>query len=619
MPPEAGRPMAEQDFRARPTPRRSRPVRLADRLWRLGAFVPAFALTTSLIAGITDWFGSGGVTALEGTVIVLVALTFIWVSLSVTTVGLGLIRRLLTRGRVVPRAPLAGPPQDVALLIPIYNETPAAVFGNARAMLQDLADDPLPHRYSLYILSDTQDPLIALQEERGFANLHATCPPGLAVNYRRRSENTDRKVGNLNDWITHWGGAHDAMVVLDADSLMSGQAISHLVAEMAADEDAGLIQSFPRLIGAETLFGRMQQFSNAVYGWLLAEGLAVWSLREGNYWGHNAIIRTSAFAESARLPYLKGRGGREDLILSHDFIEAGMLRRAGWSVRFLPQDAGSYEEAPQTLVDYALRDRRWCQGNLQHLRLLTARGFHPVSRLHLLQGAFAFLMSPLWLALIVIWSLVGAMEPATAPYFTAANPLFPVWPEVAAISGWTYLAFIYGMLLFPKIVGTIALSMQRETRKSYGGRWRLFGSALFEILCSIIYAPVLMMQQAIAVSLAFLGKSKSWAPQSRGTTGYSWAALVRFHAIETVFGIALASFIVTGLASLWLAPIAISLALSVPLSRASAWRVNDLKAAALRLDAPQDLNVPNIVSLAQVERARMAAHLSEPQSAIAAE
>ncbi|MEO0699993.1 MAG: glucans biosynthesis glucosyltransferase MdoH, partial [Pseudomonadota bacterium] len=330
---------------------------------------------------------------MEAIVVILVAFTFIWVALSVTAVTLGAIAHARRTSCDIKRTDrYAG--QHVALLVPIYNEVASDVFGNALAMLHDLEAGPQRDHFSLFIISDTQDTEIAAQEERAFWALRESARASVAVYYRRRSANTDKKVGNITDWVENWGAGYDAMVVMDADSLMSSSAICRLADELYADPDAGLIQSFPSVIGAESLFGRLQQFSNAVYGWLLAEGFAVWCQREGNYWGHNAIIRLRAFADSAHLPYLRNRRGREDLILSHDFVEAGLMRRAGWGVRFLPLTHGSYEEAPQTLIDYALRDRRWCQGNLQHLRLLTARGFHPVSRFHLLQGAFAFLLSP---------------------------------------------------------------------------------------------------------------------------------------------------------------------------------------------------------------------------------
>ncbi len=618
MPGRAPLPLQVQDFGVSPTPRARRRASVTDWLWRFGAFAPACALTVSLIIGLTDWFALGGVTLLETAVIVLVGLTFIWVSLSVSTVTLGLIRRALGTPAQSARIGQA-PRMKVALLMPIYNETTAEVFGNAHAMLKDLAARRDGHTYSLFILSDTNTPLIGEQEERAYFALRAACPEGVQVHYRRRSENTDKKVGNIADWVGNWGAAYDTMLVLDADSLMSGAAIGHLAQEMADDPDAGLLQSYPVLIGAETLFGRMQQFSSTVYGWLLAEGVAIWSLDEGNYWGHNAIIRTRAFAESAQLPYLRGRGGRQDLIFSHDFIEAGLLRRAGWAVRFLPQVGGSFEETPQTLIDYALRDRRWCRGNMQHLRLLTARGFHPLTRFHLLQGAMAFLLSPAWLALIVIWSMLGIMMPESTVYFTASNPLMPVWPTVSEVSGWVYLAVIYGMLLLPKLAGIAMLSLRRRTRGSYGSLGRFIATASFEILCSVIFAPILMVQQSIAVFQSVTGRAWAWAPQSRGSDSYGWLHSLWFHKVEMILGAALLSAIWVGYASVWLVLIGLSLFLAAPLSKLSAVRVSRFAPSVFRLDAPNSLREPRIFRSARDERARMRDLLEQNPEAMAAE
>ena len=443
-------------------------------------------------------------------------------------------------------------------------------------MLKELHQGPNKDRYSLFILSDTRDPEIAEHERRAYYALRADAPDGIDVFYRQRAQNTDKKVGNLTQWIENWGAAYDAMVVLDADSLMSGAAIRQLAHELAADPEAGLIQSFPSLIGARTLFGRMQQFSNAVYGWLLAEGLAVWSQSESNYWGHNAIIRTRAFADSARLPYLRGLRGQERLILSHDFVEAGMLRRAGWGVRFLPRSGGSYEETPQTLIDYAMRDRRWCQGNM-----------------------------PAWFALILIWAMVGTMPPESISYFSAANPLQPVWPQTEGVNGLTYLAIIYAMLLMPKITATIALGLRDRTRNDYGGWLPFAGTALFEIICSILYAPILMVQQTIAGIFACLGRSGSWSPQNREGENYTWTQTLRFHWIETLCGFAMTAGILSGSISLWLCPIAFSLTLAVPLSKLSGVRISAALPRPFRLDSPQSLREPRVVRNARAERAWM--------------
>ncbi|PJI84262.1 membrane glycosyltransferase [Yoonia maricola] len=607
MPPQSPLTMAEQDFARLPSPQTTPPeMTRKDRLWRTAAFAPALLMTLMLTFAIADWLSRGGLNVLEILVVALVAMTFVWVSLSVSTVVLGVANRVFYPcfSRHSSRR---GAAQDIALLMPIYNEVPWEVFGNASAMLKELAQGQCKDRYTLFVLSDTTDPAIAEQERKAFMTLQAEAVPGFDVYYRRRAQNTDKKTGNLTDWIQNWGARYEAMLVLDADSLMSGAAIRQLAHELSADPEAGLIQSFPHLIGAETLFGRMQQFSNAVYGWLLAEGLAVWSQSEGNYWGHNAIIRTRAFADSARLPYMRGTRGRRDLILSHDFVEAGMLRRAGWAVRFLPRAGGSFEETPQTLIDYALRDRRWCQGNLQHLRILNARGFHPISRFHLLQGAVAFLLSPAWFIVILIWSAIWAIPEETVSYFSSANPLQPVWPTAEPIDGLVVLTFIYTMLLMPKIIGTFALGVRGRTRTDYGGWPTLAGTALIEVLLSILYAPVMMVQQTIAVIYALCGWSRAWVPQNRSRTGYSWAEVFRFHIVETVTGTAMVAGIVLGGVSLWLAPIAFSLVLAAPLSKLSGMRVSDLAYRVLRLDSPQNLREPRVVRRARDERARLKA------------
>ncbi|MEM8576909.1 MAG: glucans biosynthesis glucosyltransferase MdoH, partial [Pseudomonadota bacterium] len=486
-------------------------------------------------------------------------------------------------------------PMDIALLVPIYNEAAWDVFGNAAAMLDDLRAHGGAHRYTLFILSDSQDPDIAAAEEAAFAALSARHG---AVFYRRRAANTDKKVGNISDWVRGWGAAHEAMLVLDADSLMTGRAIRALADEMAADPGAGLIQSFPRLISARTVFARVQQFAGLAYGWLLAEGLARWSQTEGNYWGHNAIIRTRAFAAAAGLPRVGGR-----LILSHDFVEASLLRRAGWSVRFVPQITGSFEETPGTLIDYALRDRRWCRGNLQHLKLLGTRGLHGVSRFHLFQGAAAYLMSPAWLLLLVFWTLLGVdAEANVVAYFSEANPLFPNWPpEMTHLDSAVFLVIMYAMLLVPKLTSALAIALRPGAVRLFGGRGAFAAAVGTEIVLAVAYAPILMIQQSGAVLRALLRRPEGWAPQRRQAAAYPLRALLAFHWVESVLGAGLFALIAAGLVSWWLLPIAASLALAVPLSALSAVDVSR-GPRGLRMDTPLSLREPQIVRAARTAR-----------------
>lgn len=601
MPNRAPLSMQVQDF-SRPPARRASVTQPRSLTWRLAVFGPALIGTGLLMYGLYGWLAGAGMTWLEWALLSMIGATFVWVTLSVSTVGVA-IAGLLARQRADERAPDAVRPLDVALLVPVYNEVPWDVFGNATAMLADLHRRAGPHRYTLFILSDTRDDAIAAQEVRAFAQLRAEAPASMPVYYRRRAANTDKKVGNLVDWITGWGAAYEGMVVLDADSLMTGRAIDRLASELSADPDAGLIQTFPMLIGANTLFARIQQFSNIAYGWLLAEGLALWARNEGNYWGHNAIIRTRAFAESAGLPHLTA-GGRDDLILSHDFVEAGLLRRAGWRVRFLPRVTGSFEETPGTLIDYVVRDRRWCRGNLQHLRLLGTAGLHPVSRFHLFHGAVAYLLSPAWFVLLVIWSLLGKdADTNVVRYFNQANPFFPDWPPAMShIDSAVFLVIMYAMLLTPKVAGAGIIAFTPKAVAVFGGKGAFIGSFLVEVALSVAYAPILMIQQTKAVLNAAFTRSEPWAPQERGAKGYPLRTLISFHWLETLLGLLLLSGLVAGLISLWLVPIVFSLVMAVPLSALSSVNLAGLTRRGFRMDSPNTLREPAIV--AQARRAR---------------
>lgn len=599
MPPAAPLAMPEQDFSTAPPA----PLVVAEDarspFWRWAVFAPAVITTAVMIWALHGLFETGGMSALEYVLLTLIGLTFVWVTLSVSTVTVGLVGRFDR----VEKTPVA-PPLDVALLVPVYNETPWDVFGNAEAMLTDLARQKGGHRYTLFVLSDTRDDAIAAQEWRAFCDLAASAP--FPVHYRRRTENTDRKVGNLLDWITGWGAAYEAMLVLDADSLMTGRAIDKLACELAGDPGTGLVQSFPQLIGAGTLFARMQQFSNVAYGWLLAEGLAHWARSEGNYWGHNAIIRTRAFASSAGLPHLRSLTGRKDLILSHDFVEASLLRRSGWRVRFLPRVSGSFEETPGTLIDYVQRDNRWCRGNLQHLRLLATRGLHPVSRFHLFQGAAAYLMSPAWFVLLVFWALLGRdSQTNVIVYFNEANPLFPNWPPAMThIDSAIFLVVMYAMLLAPKMTSAAIIIAHAKAVRLFGGR-RAFGTAvLLELALSVAYAPIMMVQQTRAVLRSVFGRGNGWQPQQRSAQAYPLGTLLKFHWMETLLGIMLLAGLSGGLVSWWLFPIMASLLLAVPLSALSA-----TSSAMLRLDNPLTLREPSIVGQARTARAGLRARI----------
>jgi membrane glycosyltransferase len=517
------------------------------------------------------------------------------------------------------RAPKANVALNVAVLSPIYNESPSHVFGNVAAMIEQLRNTPSHHRYSFFLLSDTQDPAIAALEGEAMLHLRAQMRLDIPVYYRRRRANTDRKTGNLAQWIQNWGGDFDAMLVFDADSLMSAEGIHALTDTLAADSTLGLVQSSPRLIGSDTLFGRMQQFSSAAFGHFPALGEAFWSDREANYHGHNAIMRTEAFATCAGLAYLQDRKGRKTLIFWHDFVEASLLRRAGWGVRMVPTLDPTYEETPTTLIDYVLRDRRWCQGNMQHLRIMWSRGFHSVSRFLLGQNALTYLMSPLWFSLVIIGAVLGTSDGGgVLAFITGTAAADAISFAVLESSGLWLLALVYALLIAPKAVETLRVVSQANLVQSFKGRLVFVAGAFLELLGSMAIAPVLMVQQTRAIIGIVIGKHESWGPQKRYAAQYDLATVLRFHWMETLIGAVLTVGMISGVASLWLLPIAISLIGAVGLSVLSGWKMSG-KIVGL-FTTPFESKEPAIVSLARDHQNRIeTAPYHHPQPRMAAE
>ena len=515
-------------------------------------------LTLPLCATLAlGWIGLGWFTVdghLAATEAVLVAVTvfaFYWVVLSVATAALGLLWR--PRPQVQALHGLS-----VAILFPMYAEPAASTIGTAVTLLASLTGKGR-HRFSLHVLSDTRDP-VAAEAERAAINAARLAHPGLALHYRRRATNTDYKSGNIRDWVTTRGQNHDAMLILDADSVMGAASVQLMADRMAVEPGLGLIQTVPRVLEGHTLWQRMQSFASEVYGTNLGRGFALWTGAEGNFLGHNALVRTRAFAASAGLPHLPGRAPLGGVILSHDFVEAALIRRAGWGVRMLPEASASYEATPETLPGYLRRDRRWCQGNMQHLRLLATPGLHIVSRFHMLQGAMAYLASVWWLALLTLWAFSGPGSALHDPFL--ANPLMPVWPDLPPVSQ-TALSMTVGlMLLGPKLLGIAAHLRDRKLRLQQLPGFA--ASVLIEVALSVLLAPALMVHQVRAVLRTLAGFDSGWVPHLTGRPGFG--TLLRFHLTETALGAVLLGLCAVGQVDLWLLPVAGSLAMTSLLS-----------------------------------------------------
>ena len=498
------------------------------------------------------WFAlDGRLTLAEGALVGVTSFAFFWVVISVGTATLG----LFWRPRPLVR-PLHG--LKIAILLPMYGEPAEETVGNAVRLLAGLPGTGR-HSFALQVLSDTRAPAAAALEEAAVATarrLH----PGLTITYRRRAQNTDYKSGNIRDWVQTGGHAFDAMLILDADSVMGPETVLQMADTLAQEPGLGLIQTVPRVSPGHTVWQGLQSFASEVYGVNIGRGFAMWTGAEGNFLGHNALVRVRAFATSAGLPHLPGRAPRGGVILSHDFVEAALLRRAGWGVRMMPEAEDSFEDTPETLIGYLRRDRRWCQGNLQHVRLLLTPGLHPLSRFHLLQGAMAYLASVWWLALLILWALPG--QGGAMPDIFAGNPLLPTWPTLPPLTQATIAGLVGLMLMAPKILGVVS-HMRRHglpLAKAPG----FAGLVLGEAVLSALLAPALMVHQVRAVLRALWGLDGGWMPHVAGRSDLR--TLLRFHAAETGLGLALVALALAGQLSLWLLPVVISLCLTVPLA-----------------------------------------------------
>jgi membrane glycosyltransferase len=541
----------------------------------------------------------GGVTILEWNILVLFVLLFAWIALSFMSAIAGffvLLFRKKDELGIDTRAALPAIKCRTAMLLPTYNEDPYRVLARLQAIQESVEETGCASRFDWFVLSDTTDPAIWIAEEKCFLRLRHEIGQAARIFYRHRPENTARKSGNIEDWVKRFGSDYECMLILDADSLMTGDTIVRLVAAMENHRQVALIQTLPVVVNARTSFARWQQFAGRLYGPLIAAGIAWWHGSEGNYWGHNAIIRVRAFAECAGLPELRGRKPFGGHILSHDFIEAALMRRGGWAIHMAPTLGGSYEECPPSLLDFAARDRRWCQGNLQHLAVLPARGFHWVSRLHLMTGIGSYLTAPLWLAFLVLGILVSLQAQFVRPeYFPKGFSLFPTWPaQDPILAAWVFVGTM-GMLILPKLLAYIVMLTRREERKKFGGGFRVLAGIVAETFLSGLTAPVMMIFQSSAVGGILLGRDAGWQVQRRDDGAVSREDTLRKYSVPTLFGVAMAisAYAVSLPLLLWMMPVILGLLLAIPLAMLSSSA--RARSASSLFKTPEETSPPQVL------------------------
>ena len=484
-----------------------------------------------------------------------------------------------------------------AILAPTYNEAPGPLFARLEAIWLSLEAIGRQDAFDIFVLSDTTDPVVAREERRHFLRTRRHLGGAGSLFYRRRRENIDRKSGNIADWVRRFGGDYDFMVVLDADSLMEGDTLVRLASAMEKRPSVGLIQTTPVVIGRHSLFGRTEQFASRLYGPFLARGIAWWSGAQSNYWGHNAILRVRAFAAGAGLPHLPGRKPFGGHILSHDFVEAALLRRAGWEVRMAPDLRGSYEESPPSLGDLIARDRRWCQGNLQHLQVLGGDGFRWISRLHLLRGISSYLTAPLWLALLAMSALLP-LKPewgVSNAYLADQRAAAGLHPPVSTAG---IFAISIGFLLAPKVMAFCVMLTSPEDRRRFGGAWKAFVSMLLEIALSALVAPVLMLNQVWALVSIMAGRDSGWNAQHREEGDISFEEAANHHLGDTAVGVLLgaAAWGASSNTFFWMLPVILGLIGCVPFAAWTARRdLGERARAAGLLVTPEEADPPPVV------------------------
>ncbi len=445
---------------------------------------------------------------------------------------------------------------SVAIIIPVYNEDVTRVWEGLRVTYESLAKTGHIKNFDFFVLSDSDDTNKWIEEQTAWLELCRQLKAFGKIFYRKRRKPINRKSGNVSDFCRRWGKRYRHMIVFDADSLMSGALMVNMVRIMEKNPGIGILQTFPKQIASETLLGRLMQFAQSLYGPAFMAGMNYWQNGEANFWGHNAIIRLEPFIQHCALPPLPKTVPFGGHILSHDFVESALMRKAGYAVRLLNTNRGSYEEGPPTLIDTLKRDRRWCQGNMQHFWLLFARGWHFMSRLNFAHGVLSYVSSPLWFLFLVFSTILAAIP----------GNVLRDGPALRA--GHLLLGLTVVLIFLPKCVIVMDELVTGRIFKSAKLRLLALVSSMLDTVIFTIMSPVMMWFHTRFVVSIILGQGVKWVAQRRKLDGVDWQ-----EAILTFGGVTILGALWGGVAwwigltfLLWISPIFISMLLAIPLA-----------------------------------------------------
>jgi membrane glycosyltransferase len=518
-----------------------------------GATIAGLLYTVALVLGSNGW------TTLDIAIYTVYVISMPWTIMGFWNALIGFWLLHFTRdpiGKVAPFAhhPATGPlTLRTAILMTLRNEDPARAFARLRIVRESLARTGEDSQFDFFVLSDTDIPGVAEAEERLFAEWHGEFLDDSRTFYRRRERNDGYKAGNVRDFLERWGAGYDLMLPLDADSLMSGAEIVRLVRMMQAHPRLGILQSLVTGAPSTSAFARIFQFGMRHGMRSYTMGNAWWNADCGPYWGHNAMVRVAPFAAACELPVLPGKAPLGGYILSHDQIEATLMRAAGFEVRVLPVESESWEENPPTILDFTKRDLRWCQGNMQYWRLVGLPGLKPLSRFQIAMGIFMYLAALAWTLMIALFAL--------KVFDAEAGPM-----EIELGVALFFASFVISIT--PKLAGMLDVAFTPGAMKRYGGGLRFLASSITEILFSIMLAPVAAVRVSIFMVSLLFGRSVIWSGQQRDTYGLSWTTAMQGLWPQTLFGLVIFGLLYWKApgALAWGTPLLAGLTLSVPLA-----------------------------------------------------